>query len=206
MSYYIVTSNKEKIKEYEKYGCPYPSKNGLDLKEPDAEIEEIVVYKCQQNGVGSITEDTCLFIDNCPYAGNLIRFIQETLTDYIGNKAVCEVAIGKHNGDNIHIFIGRINGIIVQDRSNGKAFGFDGCFLPEGSTKTLWELDQEDNKHLFCARYRALQLMLNNQPESIFSSDHPEWNGPWQKDDILNKNQDKNNLLTKKEFLVNKLI
>lgn len=185
MDYFIATSNKTKIQQYHDFGCPYPGTGGPDLKEPDADIARIVAYKALMNGPGAVTEDTCLHIENCEYNGNLIRFIESKLEDYVGEKAVFQVALGRHNGSAIEVFIAEISGHIVSDTSNGKAFGFDGHFIPDNATKSLWEIDQEGHLSDYSARKICLLAMMDNKPSHIIELHDAEWNGPWQDDTIL---------------------
>lgn len=184
MDYFLATSNKEKIAQYHKFGCPYPGHGGPDLPEPDSDIATIVGYKSAVNGPGAVTEDTCLHIEDCEYNGNLIRFIEKNLHAYEGHKAVCEIALGRHNGEEIEVFIAQMPGVIVADRSDGKAYGFDGFFVPDGTDKTLWEHILDGNHALYSVRRMVLDKMMANDITCVKSVSLKDWDGPWQNDEI----------------------
>lgn len=184
MDYFLATSNAGKIKEFRRFGCVLPSKEVPDLIEPDADIHDIVAYKARNAGPGAIVEDTCLHIEDCPHHGNLIKFIEAHLDEYVGHRAVAEVGIGRNNGTHVEIYIGRVSGLIVDDRSNGQSFGFDGFFVPDGETKTLYEFAEEGRKDEFSARKIAYDKMVILNATHIVSAQNRPWTGRWQNTDV----------------------
>lgn len=55
--------------------------------------------------------------------------------------------IGYHDGKNIHIFTGHIEGLFLLQLRGSNGFGFDALFKPEGSIKTFAEMTiDEKNK------------------------------------------------------------
>lgn len=68
-------------------------------------------------------------------------------------------------GDETHVFEGKIDGTIAVDKSGTGGFGYDPVFIPENSTVTFAEMD-EDSKNSISHRGRAtaalMEYLLNN--------------------------------------------
>lgn len=178
VNYFLASSNKNKHKEYQDFGFPYPSKDTPDLDEPLADIITIAAYKAQQSGIGAISEDTALEVNDADI-GVRVRFLEHTLDNFVGKRAIFQVALGKRNQDDTEVFYAETTGTIVKNNFP-EAYGFDGSFIPDGSSKTLYELEKEGNKELFSPRKKAVERLIRGQ--KIFStSEIIEWKGKWQK-------------------------
>lgn len=153
----LVSSNKNKIAEFKSIlGNLIEIVPGKDLKEIQGTMDEVIIYKSLDAGVDFVVEDTILIIDGVEVVD--IKWNQE---DKLKNckKASWVTSLGYNDGENIFIYRGIINGIIVEPKVDG--FGFDPYFLPDGSDLTLSELDKENKKDLFSARKIALSQLLN---------------------------------------------
>ena len=78
---------------------------------------------------------------------------------YTDKRAVAKCIFGykKNKEDHIHIFIGKVNGHIVDVRGP-LHFGWDPIFLPDGYNQTFAEMDS-NTKNKISHRYKALQLV-----------------------------------------------
>lgn len=171
----INSSNRNKIKEYQKYlgNLPYTT---LDLPEPDADPYTIVAYKASQFESGTLVEDTVLEIDGEDFGHN-IKWLLDDVDKHIGKKAIYEVYIGvKTIVDGLMFvacFKGSVSGEIVAPRGNG--FGFDPYFKPDGIDKTLGE----EKNDVYNARVIAIKRLLSENADKIMSCIN-EWDGEWQ--------------------------
>lgn len=175
--YFFASSNKKKHKEYQEFGFPYSSKPSEDLKEPLTDILVIAAYKAQKSGVGAIVEDTALEVEDSDI-GVRVRFLEHTLDNFIGKKAIFQVALGKQNEDSTEVFYAETTGTIVKNNFP-EAYGFDGSFIPDGETKTLYELEQEGLKERVSPRKKVIQKLVDNKPFCIFY-ENINWRGQWQ--------------------------
>ena len=170
------TSNPGKLKEFqglfEKHGCLLEASH-CDLKEIDADPVSVVSHKASQLAENVMVEDTSLEIEGASI-GIHVRWLLDSLPDYIGHQAEWVVLLAVRKEDLIHIYKGSVLGTIVDSRGAG-GFGFDPVFLPHGETKTL----AESKPHHCNARALAVEALLQ---ENIWKT-HPiikNWNGPWQ--------------------------
>lgn len=70
--------------------------------------------------------------------------------------AVCTFGFADESGD-VKLFRGETNGTIV-DPSGGQGFGWDSCFLPDGSNQTYAEMTSHD-KNQISHRKKALSKL-----------------------------------------------
>lgn len=174
----ISTSNQRKIEEIKSIINNIEVVKGVDLKEVNGTMDEVILHKAKDAGTGFIVEDTILKIDGVEVID--IRWNQEDkLKDT--KKVEWIVSLGYNNGTHIEVFRGIINGIIVEPNCEG--YGFDPYILPDGSDITVAELDKLGRKNDFSARKFALLNLKNNKPEFITKiSDIIEWTGDYQND------------------------
>ena len=59
----------------------------------------------------------------------------------------------------IHYFEGRVDGVIAEELSGDKGFGYDPLFIPEGYDRTFADMPAEI-KNSISHRKRALEAML----------------------------------------------
>ncbi len=157
----FVTGNKNKLAEASEILKDYTViSQDIDLVEIQSDDAEEIVISKSKEAFKLIGKP--LFVDDVSFEilalngfpGPLIKFLLAKIgaagiADLIApyeNKAVFAVAtIGYHDGQQVHVFQGRVQGSIVLPR--GEGWGFDPIFQPEGSTQTWGEMGMiEKNK------------------------------------------------------------
>ncbi len=79
----------------------------------------------------------------------------EGVTD---RRVTAKLAIGFHDGEKAHIFIGESPGTIAYEIKGDNGFGWDPVFIPEGFTQTFAEMDPLE-KDKVSHRGRALKKL-----------------------------------------------
>jgi inosine/xanthosine triphosphate pyrophosphatase family protein len=170
------TSNKGKENEFRRlfalYGISLEVKH-KDLHEIDADHLTVCAHKASQLEENILVEDTSLEIEEACVGVN-VRWLLESLSQYIGKKAVWRTLLAYQENGLIYIFEGKVTGVIVQSKGKG-GFGFDPFFLPDNSTLTLAE-DKPDSVN---ARAKAIEAFVERRLFSIVSP-LINWEGPWQ--------------------------
>ncbi|XP_046440848.1 inosine triphosphate pyrophosphatase-like [Daphnia pulex] len=149
-------------------------RQNIDLPEYQGENPEYIVKeKCLAalkliNGP-TLVEDTCLCFNALqglpgPYVKWFLAKIGPAgLTDLLSRwedksaYALCLFAYSEGVGEEIHIFSGRTEGVIVTPRGP-QDFGWDACFLPTGFALTYAEMEKTI-KNSISHRRRALEAM-----------------------------------------------
>ena len=133
-------------------------------------IEELVKHKCQQAydslKCPVLVEDSGLLFNAWNgLPGALVKWFECTVGyegmlkmlqsfEYRNATAVCCFAI--HDGENIHIARGEIEGTIANKIRGSNGFGWDVFFIPDGYEKTFAEMPSED-KNAISHRKKALE-------------------------------------------------
>ena len=171
----FVTGNKNKLSEFsailEDVKNFELTNRKIDLDEIQSlSLEEIVEHKVRQaydivNGP-VLVEDTGFFIDQLNgLPGPLIKFFLDKLgnnapvkliRDSKNRGATAKVCVGFYDGKNLIIVVGEMVGKISDNESFEDGFGFDVCFIPDGYSKTLTELDI-NVKNKISARKNAIE-------------------------------------------------
>ncbi len=177
----LITSNKFKAREYQivlQAFNEFLDVTDIDLEEVDGTPEEVILHKAKQIPVGHIVEDAIITIDGLPVVD--IKWKIKELTSVQENVEFI-VHIGYNDGEKIHVYRGAVAGkMLPYNDANYQSFGFDTCFVPVGSIRTLYELDKMGlkNSESSSARYRAIKNFVNNRPiMSVDIVDIPEWTG-----------------------------
>lgn len=152
---FFVTGNNAKFAEAVKL-IPGLKQAKLDVPEIQSDsLEEVarfsIEYAFKELGEACFVEDAGLFIDALKgFPGLYSRYILDT----IGNvgvlklmegaknrKAHFETCVAYHDGKEIHVFRGRVDGTIAEAVRGNQVgnFGFDPVFIPEGREKTFAE-------------------------------------------------------------------
>lgn len=101
------------------------------------------------------------------YPGPLIKYMQqipgnqwilEKMIDENNRNVIVESAIGYHDGNNTHVFIGSVKGILATEERGSDGWGFDPVFIPEGQSKTYAEMGLQ-GKRIYSHRQRGLHLL-----------------------------------------------
>ncbi|MFA5080089.1 MAG: non-canonical purine NTP pyrophosphatase [Candidatus Paceibacterota bacterium] len=160
---YFVTSNDNKLKEYQDILGIQLERIKLDLPEiQSVKIEDVsrekalFAYKMLEHPV--FVEDTGLFFEDMGgLPGALIRSFLENLSlDKIckllskNRKASAKVCLAcSLDGKGVEFFIGEVLGVIVEKPRGIKGFGWDAIFIPEGDTRTFAEMEEkEKNRYM----------------------------------------------------------
>ncbi|MCK9393728.1 MAG: non-canonical purine NTP pyrophosphatase [Candidatus Paceibacterota bacterium] len=160
---YFVTSNDNKLKEYQDI-------LGIQLKQIKLELPEIqsisvedvsrekvlAAYKTLNHPV--FVEDTGLFFEDMGgLPGALVRSFLENLSlDKICNllgenrKAIAKVCLAcSLDGKSVEFFIGETLGLITKNPKGTNGFGWDAIFIPNGEVRTFAEMEgREKNNYM----------------------------------------------------------
>ena len=88
-----------------------------------------------------------------------MSLVLERLTGKTDRKARFKTVISLIIGGKEHLFEGRIEGIISQQRSGSKGFGYDPIFVPEGYDISFAEMTA-DEKNRISHRARAMEKLI----------------------------------------------
>lgn len=168
----FVTGNPGKFREA---AALMPGLKQADVGVPEIQadsVEEVARFSIEeaykQLGKPCFVEDAGLFIDALSgFPGVYSHYVQDT----IGNRGVLklmegarergahfEACIAYHDGEDVHIFKGRVNGTIAHEGKGENGFGFDPIFIPEGHARTFAE--DSAYKQQVSHRVKALREFL----------------------------------------------
>jgi len=176
MALYFITGNKNKFAEVSEI-LPGVKQLDIDLPEiQEIDAEEIIKAKLLEalkyKQAEFIVEDTSLYLDCLNgLPGPLIKWFMKTigndgLFDLVekleNNTAEAKTIIGyAKNPEEIYYFEGSIKGTVISP--TGKSgFGWDPIFQPNGYSKSLAELTQEEKNEMSMRR-----IALNKLKEFI---------------------------------------
>jgi XTP/dITP diphosphohydrolase len=91
-------------------------------------------------------------------ANDNMDLVIEKLNHHSDKSAYFTTVIALSINHKIHLFEGRINGTIIQEKRGSNGFGYDPIFVPEGSEKTFAEMST-DEKSAMSHRGKALEKM-----------------------------------------------
>lgn len=174
--WHLNTSNSGKLKEFQRLFAKYDIlllSTQYDLHEIEADPIKVVAHKASQLHDLVIVEDTSLDIEGASVGVN-VRWLIDHLEDYIGRKAIWRVLLAYRLADDVFIFKGEVQGMIVPSRGE-KGFGFDPVFLPEGSNQTLAESKPDEVN----ARALAVDALIQGDLLIIEKAIY-KWDGAWQ--------------------------
>jgi XTP/dITP diphosphohydrolase len=185
----FITGNKKKIEEFQRINpsiIPGEAKiSPKEIKSQDtimvAVYKVIDMYKQNNFNEEIMIEDTALEVEGAEI-GTDIKYLVNQLDNFKGKKAKWIVTIATTNGEIVEVFQGVIKGKIDSKRGT-KGFAFDKYFVPNYSTKTLSQLEEENQKDFYSARKEAIIAFKNKN--SIFRKKIeyiPEWTGEYQEE------------------------
>lgn len=163
----FVTGNKAKARDTQKIlGFPIIVKNAELDEIQELDLEKVAVHKVLQ---AYRKFKTPVFIDDVGFyikawnnfPGPFIKWILKAgegnasllLKMLEGEKqrqADAKLVVAYHDGNNIHIFLGKITGV-VSDKIRGEnnfSFGWDSIFIPDGFDKTFAEMTFEEKSKI----------------------------------------------------------
>lgn len=157
---YFVTSNKNKLKEFEGILEFKLKRINLELEEIQVvDVRKVTEYKTKQ-AFGRIKkpvicEDTGLYFKEW---GGLPGALTKLFGERMGYNKLCKMlgksklataqtVIGFFDGKSYKSFIGEIEGKIAKTPKGRNGFGWDTIFIPNGHKKTFAQMDfKEKNK------------------------------------------------------------
>lgn len=145
----------------------------IDLPEIQSlDSREVVGFKLKEGfekvGEAFILEDVAFEIEGLGgFPGALIKWWEKS----VGENKICQIVgclenrkaeaisvIGWTDGKEQKIFEGRVKGKIAEEPRGENGFGFDKIFIPEGESRTVGEMS-EDEKNSFSWRKLALDKL-----------------------------------------------
>ncbi len=84
------------------------------------------------------------------------KILLKMLGDEENRNVKARLAIGFHDGESQHVFIGEVDGQIAHDIKGKNGFGWDPIFIPNGESETFAQMDPE-KKDSISHRGRALK-------------------------------------------------
>ena len=171
----LMSSNKDKLKEFKQFIPNIEMKKGPDLKEVDGTKKEVALYKSLMSGENTIIEDTILMINDEEVVD--IKWKVKSLKKNVDASWITTLAVNKDGV--IYLYEGCVNGKIIPEKFTEDSFGFDSVFQPKNSDMTLHEL--KDKKESYSARKIAIEKLKNNNfyfKEIV--KNIPTWEGKWQ--------------------------
>ena len=169
----FVTGNKNKLREVQKLLFSYHllSLEDLNFRDEIQETEDTIegnallkanhIYKKFE--INCFSDDTGLFIDSlngqpgvksARFAGDNsnsednIRLVLKKLKGKENRNAVFRTVICLIINGKINYFHGEVKGIITEEKTGDKGFGYDPIFIPEGFNKTFSEFTLEEKNKL----------------------------------------------------------
>lgn len=162
---YFVTSNKNKLREFEEILGIKLEQIELDLDEiQEVDVERVVEHKAREAYKKTkkpvIVEDTGLYIEEWNgLPGALVKWFERTigyekLARMIekNRKAYAKTVIGYFNGKEYKNFIGEIKGSIAEKPRGKTGFGWDVIFIPKGHDRTFAEMGGEEKNKISMRR------------------------------------------------------
>lgn len=181
----LVTSNKFKLREFQRFGLDIDIASGIDLDEVLGTAEEVIIYKAIAAGANLMVEDTILIVDNVEIVD--IREKINDLHDLINKKATWKVSIACVIEDEVHFATSEITGFIgLPTHDLSLSFGFDPFFnvyIEDSKLSfSLSQLEDVKQKDNFSARKNCIQDFVNkkNSFKKIKLNTIPKWTGKYQ--------------------------
>lgn len=172
----INTSNPQKLEEYRRLFSDYNIalvETQVDLDEVDADPMTVIAHKVSQMGEYVLVDDTSLDVDGADVGVN-IRWLIDSLDQYVGKEAVWRTLLAYREGDTVFIYKSEIEGTITEPRGE-EGYGFGSMFIPKGSDYTLTEY-VDDNHN---ARAKAVKALIRDERSAVLPAIY-DWDGPWQ--------------------------
>lgn len=175
----LVTSNEDKIKEYNRFGLGISAMKGIDIDEVDADILTVGLYKSLMSPLDTLIEDTSLDVEG-ENVGVNVRWLCNDIPKFTGKKCFWNVVLGYHTSEIIFLYSATIEGIIDGNRYDENSCGFDSVFvLPNG--KTLHDMEMVGEKDLYSPRKKVVEKFINHDYTAKYKiSNIPTWRGKWQ--------------------------
>lgn len=180
----LVTSNKNKLAEFNRLGLAIQIESGFDLKEVDSSAIDVAMYKALEAGENLLVEDTVLIV-NGEEIVDIRSKIDQMDNFIIGSDASWQVLLSVQQGDYIYVSIGIVKGVIRKPKEfSEKAFGFDPYFYPTNNNPkdlSLYQMELNGIKDDNSARKKAIDSFLKKDFFAVFKvKDIVKWKGLYQ--------------------------
>lgn len=165
---YFVTSNKNKLREFEEILGAKLESADIDLEEiQDISAHRIAEHKAREAyrriGQSVIVEDTALHIEDWNgFPGALAKWVGDTIGYEnipemlrANRRARAETVIGYCDKDGCRLFSGVVQGKIVETARGETGFGWDSIFVPDGHERTFAQMGAA-GKNAVSMRRKAL--------------------------------------------------
>jgi XTP/dITP diphosphohydrolase len=173
MDVYLVTGNKNKLKEAEEILGIKLNNVNIDLDEiQELDSDKIAEHKAKHAWIEVkkplVIWDQSLYI-SClnDFPGPLIKWFWNSVT----LKKICEIAkhfndfgiytkttLTYYNGKNMKHFYGTVKGNIPSEPRGKNGFAWDSIFIPEGHEKTFAEMTAEEKNNISMHKIALLEL------------------------------------------------
>ena len=167
----LVSGNKNKAEEVQRIiGIPLEFQD-IDIDEIQSmDLEKVASHKLEEAfklvGGPVIIDDVSFEIDAWEsFPGPFVKWalkgkndpslILRMLGDEKNRKARAKLAVGFHDGEKQHIFIGEVLGAVSHEALGREGFGWDKIFIPDGYGETFAEMEPE-TKDMISHRRNAL--------------------------------------------------
>lgn len=186
----LTTSNKNKIKEFKRFGLSFDVSKGLDLKEVDSNIDDVILYKAIDAGENLLVEDTVLVINDEEVVD--IRWKINELTKEKNPQIKWITSLAIVDDGFIYIYRGEIDCALVENAKEliapKDSFGFDPYLRPilDGKPvdQSFYDLEKENLKDNFSPRKMAVSQLNNGLFFAMIKKTSvAKWNGQYQNED-----------------------
>jgi XTP/dITP diphosphohydrolase len=185
MQLLFASSNQHKIAEIKSLlpeGYELLSLADIDFYEEIPETADTIegnarlkaLYLAEKLDIACFADDTGLVIPalngepgvfSARYAGSQrnaednMNLVMKKLAHHPNRSAYFQTVIALWFRDELHLFEGKVNGEIIDEKRGVEGFGYDPIFIPEQSERTFAEMDS-DEKNAMSHRGRALAKMI----------------------------------------------
>lgn len=171
-----ILGDKYEVVSLNEIGCHDDIPETADTLEGNARIKALWVK--EKYGYDCFADDTGLMVDaldgapgvySARYAGPghdsaaNIALLLRNLEGVSDRKAHFSTVIALARGNEVHIFEGRVDGVIALECSGNGGFGYDPVFVPEESGIPFAEMSEHD-KNAISHRGRAVRKMAAALP------------------------------------------
>ncbi len=154
----FVTGNKAKIREVERILNIPLEISEIELDEiQELDLGKIALHKLNQAfeivKKPVIIDDVSVEINAWNgFPGPLIKWLLKVgdnnasvllklLENETDRSAIAKLAVGFHDGNKAHVFIGEVKGTIAPEIKGENGFGWDPVFIPDGHNQTFAEME-----------------------------------------------------------------
>jgi XTP/dITP diphosphohydrolase len=176
MAIYFVSSNPQKHADVEKIFADSPTplrileRRLVEILSPSLETvaREKARAAYRSLMVPLVVEHGALYIDHLDgFPGPMVKFFWEKLRDrlpplipaHASRRAQVIQMVCYCDERKLHLYEGRISGVIALESRGNQGIHWDSMFIPDGHDKTLGEMDADERiaAHAFTRAYRAFR-------------------------------------------------